>query len=415
VGARGQQHEEGRRLRLRAAVLDLAPPALVLIAAAALVRHAGALPPQSAEYLNYLLLALAASMSIAFRSSRVFYAALTLGAACLAFRSFLQQGQDEFTAYAVFGALCLFVPINLGALNFTRERGIFNRHGLRCAAVLGVQIALTAGVVLSRSEAAVAWIYHPLGEPAWLPASPVPPLGFAALTLAVAAGAAAWFATGSATQLGLMAACIAFGLAAHGITRPAMFEVFLGAAELILVIAVLQHARRMVYRDELTRLPGRRALNERLAGLSGDYTVAMLDVDHFKSLNDSYGHDFGDQVLKMVATKLVQVGGGGIAYRYGGEEFTVLFPGKSTEEVLPHLEDLRERIAAHALRLRAKDRPEKPSATKRRTAAGSSVSVTVSIGVAQHSDRLIAPEDVLRAADQALYRAKSKGRNNVSR
>lgn len=407
-------------MKLRAAALDLAPPALVLIAAAVLVRYASAFPPPSAEitiYVNSLLLALAASMSIAFRRSRVFFAVMTLGAAYFAFRSFLQQGQDEFAAYAVFGALCLFVPVNLGALNLTRERGIFNRYGLRCAAVLGMQIALTAWVVLSRSEAAVAWVYHPLGEAAWLPASPVPPLGFAALALAITTGAAAWFVTGSAIRLGLMAASMAFGLAAHGITRPAMFEVFLGAAVLILVIAVLQDARRMVYRDELTGLPGRRALNEHLAGLSGDYTVAMLDVDHFKSLNDSYGHDFGDQVLKMVATKLARVSGGGIAYRYGGEEFTVLFPGKLPEEALPYLEELREAVATHALALRGKDRPEQPNSTgkKRSRAAGSQVSVTISIGVAQHDGRLATPEDVLRAADKALYRAKSKGRNNVSR
>src|SRR2546425_6328967 len=75
----------------------------------------------------------------------------------------------------------------------------------------------------------------------------------------------------------------------------------------------------MAYQDSLTGLPARRALNEALLRLGGHYTVAMLDVDHFKRINDHHGHDVGDQVLKMIAAKLAQVTGGGKAYRYGGE------------------------------------------------------------------------------------------------
>ena len=56
--------------------------------------------------------------------------------------------------------------------------------------------------------------------------------------------------------------------------------------------------------------------------------MAMIDVDHFKKFNDTHGHDIGDQVLKLVAARLAQVEGGGIAYRYGGEEFAVLFPDR---------------------------------------------------------------------------------------
>ena len=95
----------------------------------------------------------------------------------------------------------------------------------------------------------------------------------------------------------------------------------------MVAIAVLQDTFRMAFRDELTGIPSRRALNERLAALGNRYTIAMLDVDHFKNFNDTYGHDLGDQVLKMVAAHIAGVGGGGKAFRYGGEEFTVLFPG----------------------------------------------------------------------------------------
>ena len=145
--------------------------------------------------------------------------------------------------------------------------------------------------------------------------------------------------------------------------------------------------------------------------------VAMVDVDHFKRFNDTYGHDVGDQVLKMVASKIQGVKGGGKPYRYGGEEFMVIFPRKRMVETLTHLEDLRKAIAAYQLWLRSPDRPEKAKEGKnRRTGGGgdTAVSVTVSIGVAE-SEEGHSPAEIVKAADKALYRAKHKGRNQISK
>ena len=74
-----------------------------------------------------------------------------------------------------------------------------------------------------------------------------------------------------------------------------------------------------------------------LDGIKGLYTIAMVDVDHFKTFNDKHGHDVGDQVLQLVASRLARSPGGGRAYRYGGEEFTLIFPGRTREQALPHL------------------------------------------------------------------------------
>jgi len=119
---------------------------------------------------------------------------------------------------------------------------------------------------------------------------------------------------------------------------------YLATAALILIVAVVEASYHMAYQDSLTGLPARRALNEALLRLGGDYTVAMLDVDHFKRINDHHGHDVGDQVLKMIAAKLAQVSGGGKAYRYGGEEFAVIFAGRGAEECLSDLEALRQTV-----------------------------------------------------------------------
>ncbi|OGA47792.1 MAG: hypothetical protein A3F74_04765 [Betaproteobacteria bacterium RIFCSPLOWO2_12_FULL_62_58] len=396
-------------------------PAAVLVAASVLVSYVNALPSSLAGlkvYGTYIVLALGLLVSLVFRRGRVLFAVLTLTVAYVSFRFFLQSGQDKFVAYAVFSVLCLFVPFNLGALSLLKERGTFNRHGLQRLVVIVVQIAFAAWVVLSRNVTTVEWAYHPLVETGLSATSPVPQLGIAVIALCFVTSLWAWLVTRSAIDLGMAGAVAAFGIAAHGITTPNMFAVFVTAAALILMIAVLQDTFRMAFRDELTGLPSRRTLNERLAGVGRSYTVAMLDVDRFKGLNDHYGHDVGDQVLKMVAAQLAQVGGGGNAYRYGGEEFTLLFPGKSVDEALPHLEALREDIASRKLALRKSDRPARADSGKGRRGAhatDSAVSVTVSIGVAERNERLATPDGVIQAADKALYRAKSKGRNQVSR
>jgi diguanylate cyclase (GGDEF)-like protein len=201
-------------------------------------------------------------------------------------------------------------------------------------------------------------------------------------------------------------------LALHTGQRPGATFYF-STAGVILVVAVIEAGYALAYRDELTRLPGRRALNEALQQTGGDYAVAMVDVDHFKKFNDTYGHDVGDQVLKMVAGRLDEVTGGGRAFRYGGEEFSVLFQGKTVDEALPHLDLLRATIADTRFTLRGADRPRKKPGKPRGSASSKQVAVTVSIGVAEASERASTPDEVIKAADKALYRAKKGGRNQV--
>jgi diguanylate cyclase (GGDEF)-like protein len=139
----------------------------------------------------------------------------------------------------------------------------------------------------------------------------------------------------------------------------------------------------------------------------------MIDVDRFKQFNDRFGHDAGDHVLRMVAARLAKVSGGGTAYRYGGEEFAILFPGKSAEECLPHLEELRETVETSRFTMRRRFRPRnKPAAPKGRQREP--VVITVSIGVAEKDSRHSSPDQVVQAADKALYRAKEAGRNRVA-
>jgi len=172
----------------------------------------------------------------------------------------------------------------------------------------------------------------------------------------------------------------------------------------------------LAYRDDLTALPSRRALNQLALSLGRKYTVAMLDIDHFKKFNDTYGHDIGDQVLKLVAAKIGKVKGGGKAFRYGGEEFTIVFPGKTIEQALPELEAVREAIQDYKIVIRHPQRKTKQERSTKKGAKNAdfkTVNVTISIGAAIRSDKQ-GFEQALKCSDQALYKAKKTGRNKVS-
>jgi diguanylate cyclase (GGDEF)-like protein len=209
-------------------------------------------------------------------------------------------------------------------------------------------------------------------------------------------------------------------------------SVYFASAAFLLAGSIVETSYLLAYHDELTTLPSRRAFHDALLRLESPYSIAMVDIDHFKRCNDTYGHDTGDQVLRMVATRLARISGGGQAYRCGGEEFAILFSGKTTNDVLDHLEKLRADIEASTLRLRGPDRRQETRGPDRRNqrsskriqtghairqlsqqAPSNELSVTASIGVATSRRENPSAEEVIQAADKALYRAKAAGRNRI--
>ena len=220
-------------------------------------------------------------------------------------------------------------------------------------------------------------------------------------------------------------------------------DAYVATSALILAASLIETSYVLAYHDELTGIRGRRAFNESLLSLSQNYAIAIVDIDHFKNFNDTYGHDVGDQVLCMVAKRLSEVGGDGQAFRCGGEEFAIVFRNTSAKEAFEHLDALRQIIEKSAFHVRGSDRRAETHAGNRKgldseLRAGESdrrksvrkkaalrnpkpspdrlvdhLSVTVSVGVGEPSTRYRQPEQVIQAADQALYRAKHKGRNRV--
>jgi diguanylate cyclase (GGDEF)-like protein len=247
---------------------------------------------------------------------------------------------------------------------------------------------------------------------------PTPLLARLLLGGAIAAAVARAWPAFSPVDVGIVGALAAFFIACEWVSSPGTYALFMTAAGIALVLGVLQESHRMAFRDALTGLPNRRALDDQLRALGGEYVVAMVDVDHFKAFNDTHGHDTGDQVLRLVAARLAEVQGGGRAFRYGGEEFTVLFPQQSLDAAWPHLERVRASIESYKMVMRGDDRPKDLEDGKRRRAARAAdktLSVTVSMGVAIPGKKHKIPQHVVLAADEALYRAKQAGRNRLSK
>lgn len=360
----------------------------------------------------YFLLLLVVALAYRFNQARIFGVALTLIATYWGARTFLQQPLSEPVAHYVYTATGFLLPFNLLVAMAFSERGMVHWTTLTLIALIPLELGVLwlgwqgifdlpslfmqfephpfEGYVLSRTV--TVWFE---------------------IVLAASLALAVWRQP-KGTMAILWALVAQFCLLAWFYV-PDISTVMTATSSIMLLMVPLNHAYNMAYLDELTGLKGRRALNEKMRSLGRNYVIAMMDIDHFKKFNDTYGHDAGDEVLRIVAKHIGRVGAGGIPYRYGGEEFTVVFSGTDVEACVAALEEVRRDIAVYDMALR--DHGSRPQSAERgaskrgKKASVKRVRVTISIGVAEHTDKIESAQDVLKAADRALYRAKKKGRN----
>ena len=390
----------------------LVPEFLILVAAALLVTLSSLHGTALALATVFPFTVVAAALLLGWRFNR---SRLVFSIALLALTEYLLlKGVDNPRDRVFFLALTFLLPINLALVALLPERGTLTTAGLVRWVLLGVQALAVVFIAQAFPDKALKFLTTHIVPARWTAWTPVQqPAIIAFIGIAVLL-ILAWLREPQSPVRGYFYAFLAVFAALSWPAAGPGQEIWLGTSGLILVIAVIEASYLMAYRDGLTELPGRRALNEALPRLSGQFSVAMVDVDHFKRFNDTYGHDAGDHVLRLVAARLAQAPGGGTAYRYGGEEFAVVFPGKGQDECLPHLEELREMVETHRFTMRRRFRPRvKPKNDKERKSR-QAIMITVSIGVAERNHRHTSPDQVIQAADKALYRAKEAGRNRVS-
>ena len=455
----------------------LLPGGVLLIAAAVVFREAfGPIPATAVDFFYYAVFAAGLLLAWRFHSSRLLFVFLTL---LLTHRAveFFSSGRiaSAGPGRIALEAVTFLLPVNFIVFSMFRELGLTVPALIPRLGVLFFESVFVAIICRPGSTAAPAFL-HPgfLGS---VSATSIPTLSLLAFIAAAVVLVVRFVLYGKPIESGMLWTLVAafFSFQSGGVGKAA--TAYMATAGLILVSSIIENSYLLAYHDELTTLPARRAFNDALLRLEKPYAVAVVDIDHFKKFNDTYGHETGDQVLRLVASKLASVTGGGRAYRVGGEEFSILFPGKSVKEVLPHLELLRSVIEASHFQLRggqerrsfaagqpasrptaakpdsqsgppqetrtpqvrSQEAPSRDSVQERRRAdrrtesrrttalrgksrpprtslsdsGNPSLSVTVSIGVAQPDAKAGMPEQVIQVADKALYRAKQSGRNRV--
>jgi len=404
----------------------LLPGGVALLAAATLA-HTGwlTLPLPALTFLDYC--AALGSMLLAWRfhSSRVFMALLVL---FLAGQAVGFSTGNPTLLVTIVRTLAVLVPLNFALITGIGERGFTTTSTGPLVLLVFVQ-ALTVAVLCGAPEQRASITAHPhhLATAIAFPGYTLLAITAVGLLIAIQ-----FLAHRKPLDAAMFWALLASLLSLRFAETPRTSTLYAIAAVCILGASIVENSYLMAYHDELTGLPARRAFNAALLRLRHPYSIAVVDIDHFKRFNDNYGHEIGDQVLRLVAANLGRVTGGGQAHRCGGEEFVILFPGTAIPEVVPHLERLREKIQSTEFRLRGQERRQLPRGPDRRTSTNRNrtrkadairqlsrekpatlVSVTVSIGVATSSEKKASPEAVLHAEDKALYRAKDGGRNRV--
>ena len=184
------------------------------------------------------------------------------------------------------------------------------------------------------------------------------------------------------------------------------FDIVLKSIAIVLRTLIFQNRlSELAMTDGLTGLGNRMCMDKSLLeaiqihkATGSPLSICLLDIDHFKKVNDEYGHAAGDRVLKAIAGYIREnIRDNDHAYRYGGEELLIMFGRTSCKNILNRVDDLRQGIEKLEIR----------------SDTGAIIKVTASFGLAEYPANGYTPDDIVKAADQALYKAKGSGRNRT--
>ncbi|MEK7336419.1 MAG: GGDEF domain-containing protein, partial [Nitrospirota bacterium] len=184
---------------------------------------------------------------------------------------------------------------------------------------------------------------------------------------------------------------------------------------LTLFLSLVHASHQRTYRDELTGALGRLAYDETVARLGEKYVMAIVGVDQLKQYQNQYGKTVSEQVLRLVAPKIMATAGSGKVFRLTGDEFTLVFYSRTAIDTLATLEQIRKAVGQTTLRLRKQTRVWEGSRSSTSGSTDIDLPITLSIGVAEPTAPHLSLTLVTKAAYRALYEAKGEGGNMVKR
>ncbi|MBD3392118.1 MAG: diguanylate cyclase [Chitinivibrionales bacterium] len=370
------------------------------------------------RYLPHVLLASGAVFALRLNQTRAFAA---IAAFELCYAAAMVSSAGLFPLFDTAGVLLVAttaVPIAVALIMVSGEGGLWSLRGLAYAASIGVPAAVLALVAHSQPSLFTG-IEAPLayGRPFFFS---LVGLGTTVAAIAVLILVPGLEPRPFSSALGIALVVSQFAAAqviSSGAEEAPMLWLAMGfnSISLMFTYAVYRMYWEKAYLDQLTEVSNRRALEERLRRLPRNYSVAMIDIDFFKAFNDLYGHNEGDNVLRYVA-KSLQRRFDHRVYRFGGEEFCVLFEHVGPKTAARGIDKVRQHLCARDFRIRADDETRKLTSERDRgngRYSGPRLRVTFSAGVAARDNPREKPQDVIEQADTALYMAKRHGRNRV--
>ncbi len=319
----------------------------------------------------------------------------------------------------LFAVATFLAPVNVLALTLVKEGSVSSWRGLMSLLLILCQPLLVLWLCLSGQTYLTSLLTTPFQLPLiplsiseWTPLSQSAVLAFASALLLLTVkfllyhdpldGGAGW-------------AILTTFLAVHGMQYGWNPTNFLSAAGLTLFLSLVHASHQRTYRDDLTGALGRLAYDETVARLGGKYAVAIVGVDQLKQYRNQYGKTVAEQVLRLVAPKIMATAENGKVFRLTGDEFTAVFYSRTAMDTLATLERIRKAVEQTTLRLRKQTRVWEGSRSSKSGSADIGLPCTLSIGVAEPTAPHFSLTLVTKAAYRALYEAKGEGGNIVRR
>ena len=360
------------------------------------------------KQLPYYLLVLVAVLSLVLNRTREAGAALLLIIVYFCIQTELQLPLAYPRPGSVYFLLSLLVPWALVLLAVLPEKRTIEPWGITMA-LIAPMLFLASLLMLQ------VW---PELHQIWLPRSDAPTIlsteGFYLFVGAILFCLLVFFIKRESTRAAVFFAGTFSFVTLNWLQVPMISTVMMLCAGISLFIGAISSMLSMLYSDELTGLSNRKALNREMERLKPGDILAMADIDKFKLLNDTHGHDTGDEVLRLVAAFMSEVGERGKAYRYGGEEFSFVFRKREVSKVVDALQAVRKKIASYPIVMRNRSKRPKNNTSgasyRKKSSPGKNIKTSISMGVVVlHEEE--SPVDALKRADAQLYRAKESGRN----
>jgi len=395
----------------------LFPGGLIFLIAIGFLRPQG-LPmwlQQPIAALPYIVLTFGLIFGWYFASSRMILSLLVLALADQALVLFPTTDADQAADSQTIVAITAFlVPLNLLAFSVFKEDSLSTFRGVMRVLLVLVQPFLLLWLCLpDQHDLASSFTreYIPSLYTEW---TPIPQPALFAFATALLLHFIRFALHRDPLEGGAIWALVAIFVAYHTSRYGWQPTNFFMAGGLILFVTLLQSFYQRTYRDELTGIPGRLAYDEAIGQLGKRFSVAVISIDQLTQYANTHGKSVSEQILKLAAPRIQAACSDGQIFRTTGEEFTVLFPGKSATDTVGTLDTIRKSVEAIGLFLRGCDRVwETQRGIKKAGSRDQALPITLSIGVAEKLSDSATLTLVIKSAYRALYEAKGIGGNVV--